>query len=223
MKKIIISLAIILVISAIVYKNISQNKVKALDIQTTIIKNRELIETVSASGRIQPVVQLNISANVAGEITKMYVIEGDFVQAGQLLFQLDKVRYEADVRSSASVYASRKASLNKVRKDLTRYEGLYKSSNVSLAELEDIQTQYRLAQSSMDQADAGLNQTRDNLSKTTVQAPITGTIISIRKEEGEIALGSQFSQDVVMIIADLSRMEGEVEVNENDVVRVSRK
>lgn len=222
MKKIIIAILIFIVIGAIVFQNIRQKKEKAVDVQTVTIKKRGLVEKVSGSGRIQPVVQVNISANVAGEITGMYVEEGDFVKAGELLFQLDKVRYEADVSSAESMYASRRASLDKVAKDLKRFEGLYNSNNLSLAELEDMQTQYRLAKSSLEQAEAALNQSRDNLRKTTVRAPISGTVISIRKEAGEIALGSQFSQDVVLIMADLSRMEVEVEVNENDVVRVSR-
>ncbi|MCK5520000.1 MAG: efflux RND transporter periplasmic adaptor subunit [Candidatus Marinimicrobia bacterium] len=223
MKKVLIALVIVLVIGGIVYKNISQNKVKAIDVQVIKIKSREIVEKVSASGRIQPVVQVNISANVAGEITNIYVEEGDFVEAGQRLFQLDKVRYEADVSSTRSMYSSRKASLEKASKDLKRFKGLYKNKNISLAELENSEIQYRLALSSKEQAEAQLNQTRDNLSKTMVKAPISGTVILVRKEEGEIALGSQFSQDVVMIMADLGHMEVEVEVNENDVIRVNRK
>ncbi len=223
MKKALIALAIVIVVGVIIYSNVKQKNVKAVDVQTGRIELRQIQEKVSASGQIQPVVQVNISANVAGEITKLYVREGDVVKAGQLLFQLDKVRYEADVRSYKSIYNSRKASLEKVQKDLKRYEGLYNTNNISQADLEDLQTQYRLAVSNMDQAEAGLNQATDNLSKTTVRAPISGTVISLRKEVGEIALGSQFSQDVIMIMADLKHMEVEVEVNENDVVRVSPK
>jgi len=222
-KKLLIFAAIVIVIGGIVFQNIRQNKVQRTEVQTQEITHREIVEKVSASGRIQPVTQINISANVSAEIISMHVEEGDRVKQGQLLFQLDKVRYDADVRSYESLYNSRKASLDKSAKDMQRFEGLFRSNNVSLAELEDIQTQYQLAKSSLEQSEAGLKQARDNLDKTTVRSPMSGTVIAVYKEAGEIALGSQFSQDVVMIIADLSKMEVEVEVNENDVVRVSRK
>ncbi len=220
MKKLLLVLGFISVIGLIVFLNIKQKKEKPVLVETKKVTLRDVEERVSASGRVQPVTQVNISANVAGEILAIYVKEGQFVKAGQVLAQLDKVRYEADVRSAESNFNSRKINIETLRKEKKRSEALYKSQNLSEAELDRVVSEYELALSQLDQAKAYLEQARDNLSKTVLKSPIAGQVIQVRKEEGEIALGSQFQADVIMILADLSQMEVEVEVNESDVVRL---
>jgi HlyD family secretion protein len=221
MKKLFLFLGFLALVGLIVFLNLRQKKEKPILVETAVVSLRDVEERVSASGRVQPVTQVNISANVAGEIVAIYIKEGDFVKAGQILAQLDKVRYEADVRSAESNFNSRKITLETLAKEKKRSEALFQNKNLSEAELDRVYSEYELARSQLDQAKAYLEQARDNLSKTILKSPIDGQVIQIRKEAGEIALGSQFQADVIMILADLSRMEVEVEVNESDVVRLS--
>ncbi|MEA3500590.1 MAG: efflux RND transporter periplasmic adaptor subunit [Candidatus Marinimicrobia bacterium] len=221
MKKWIIIGVVILVVGAIVVLNVLQKKEKAIQVQTTKVKLTTIESKVSASGTILPVIQVDISANVAGEITKMYIKEGEFVEEGQILAQLDKVRYEAELDRARSVYNSRKASLALTKKELKRSRALYKAKNISESQLDQVVANYEIGTNNLEQAKASLDQAKDNLNKTTIFAPISGTVIDLRKEQGEIAMGSTFQADIIMSVGDLTQMEVEVEVNENDVVEVS--
>ncbi len=221
MKKWIIISIVILVVGVIVVLNVFQKKEKAIQVQATKVKLSTIESKVSASGTILPVVQVDISANVAGEITKMYIKEGEFVNKGQVLAQLDKVRYEAELDRANSAYNSRKASLKLTKKELKRSRALYKAKNISESQLDQIVANYEIETNNLEQAKASLDQAKDNLSKTTIFAPISGTVIALRKEQGEIAMGSTFQADIIMSVGDLTQMEVEVEVNENDVVEVS--
>ncbi|HAE87648.1 TPA: efflux RND transporter periplasmic adaptor subunit, partial [Candidatus Marinimicrobia bacterium] len=195
MKKWIIPIVVI-VIAAIVYFNLKMNKEQAVEVQTDVVKRHTVEEKVSASGRVKPVTQVDISANVAGEIIEMNVKDGQNVHKGQVLAQLDKVRYEAAVVSARAVYSSTKVAFEKAKKDLKRAQALYESGNLSQADLDQALAEYENIQSNLAQAESGLKQAEDNLSKTTIISPIDGTIIQVRKEAGEIALGSQFQADI---------------------------
>ena len=221
MKKWIIIGVVILVVGAVVVLNVLQKKEKAIQVQTTKVKLATIESKVSASGTILPVIQVDISANVAGEITKMYIKEGEFVEEGQVLAQLDKVRYEAELDRAKSVYNSRKSSLELTKKELKRSKALYEAKNISESQLDQVVANYEIGTNNLEQAKASLDQAKDNLNKTTIFAPISGTVIALRKEQGEIAMGSTFQADIIMSIGDLTQMEVEVDVNENDVVEVS--
>jgi HlyD family secretion protein len=220
MKKWII-IGVILLIAVLVYVNVKKSKQSAIEVQTERVQRHTVEEKVSASGRIQPVTQVNISANVAGEIIEMNVKDGERVTKGQVLAQLDKIRYEAVLTSAKATYSSTKVAFEKAEKDLKRAKTLFEEGNISQVDLDRTYAEYEGIRSNLAQAGANLKQAEDNLSKTTILAPITGTVIQVRKEAGEIALGSQFQADIILVVADLSKMEVEVDVNENDVVRVS--
>jgi HlyD family secretion protein len=221
MKKWIIIGVVILVVGAVVVLNVLQKKEKAIQVQTTKVKLATIESKVSASGTILPVIQVDISANVAGEITKMYIKEGEFVEEGQVLAQLDKVRYEAELNRAMSSYNSGESSLELTKKELKRSKALYKAKNISESQLDQVVANYEIGTNNLEQAKASLDQAKDNLNKTTIFAPISGTVIALRKEQGEIAMGSTFQADIIMSIGDLTQMEVEVDVNENDVVEVS--
>ena len=221
MKKWIIIGVVILVVGTVVVLNVLQKKEKAIQVQTTKVKLATIESKVSASGTILPVTQVDISANVAGEITKMYIKEGEFVEEGQVLAQLDKVRYEAELNRAMSVYNSGKSSLELTKKELKRSKALYKAKNISESQLDQVVANYEIGTNNLEQAKASLDQAKDNLNKTTIFAPISGTVIALHKEQGEIAMGSTFQADIIMSIGDLTQMEVEVDVNENDVVEVS--
>ena len=208
---------------------------KPLEVQTSKVDRQKIVQKVSATGKIQPKTQVKISADVSGKIKNLSVIEGQRVEKGALLVELDRERFLAAVESAEATVRSAQANATLVRhnveraeKDFNRSEGLLakglESQAVFDAKKADLQVERARLDSVLDQveqAKAALKQARDDLSKTTIYAPMTGTISELSKEQGEIALGSQFQADVILVIADLSEMEAQVNVDENDIVSIA--
>ncbi|OGB60621.1 MAG: hypothetical protein A2Y94_03190 [Caldithrix sp. RBG_13_44_9] len=232
---IIIAISLILVI-VIVVAILSRNGGKdAIAIQTAKVQKQKVVETVTATGRIQPQTQVKISADVAAKITKLGVEEGDWVERGQFLVQLDRERFlaaversEANVRSAEAEAKLAEENMKKVEKDHDRTRGLFDRKLESQALLDQAYAAYQVekarfqsALEMVEQVRATLKQAQDDLSKTTIYAPMAGTISALNKEEGEIALGSQFQEDVILIVSDLNGMEALVDVDENDIVNVA--
>jgi HlyD family secretion protein len=223
---------IVVIITAVLNRG---NKSSAIEVQTSQVQKQKIVQTVSATGRIQPKTQVKISADVAAKITELAVEEGDWVEKGQLLVRLDREKYEAavervqaNVRSAEADAKLAKENMLKAEKDFDRTRSLFERNLESQAAMDQTSAAYKVEkaryQSSLElveQARALLKQAQDDLSKTTIYAPMSGTISALNKEEGEIALGSQFQEDVIMIISDLGGMEALVDVDENDIVSVS--
>lgn len=204
------------------------------EVQTAIVGLENIIEKVNATGRIQPKTQVRISADVSAKIIALHVKEGDSVKAGQLLVELDRERYlaaveraEANVRSAQANATLVMQNMNKAEKDYGRARDLVARKLESQAILDTTDAAYQVevaryqaALDEVEQVRATLKQARDDLSKTTIYSPMAGTISDLDKEEGEIAIGSQFQEDMILIVADLSEMEAQVNVDENDIVNV---
>ncbi len=207
---------------------------KGLEVQTARVSRQRIVQKVSATGRIQPRTQIKISADVSAKINKLAVVEGQWVEKGAFLVGLDRERYLAAVESAEASVRSAQANATLVRqnmeqaqKELARSKELLSREMESPSDFDTRQTAYQVevaryksALEQVAQARAALKQSRDDLSKTTIYAPMSGTVSALNKEEGEIALGSQFQADVIMVIADLSVMEAQVNVDENDIVAV---
>lgn len=233
--KILIGAGLAVIITAVVVLNLSNKKEKAIEVQTEKVKRGDVIRTVSASGKIQPVTDVKISSNVSAKIMKLTVKEGDKIQRGQLLVSLDRTVYEASVNQSRaevmrakSQVVSAEASYLKAKQDYDRIKGLFQKNLASESELQTAESALSTskaavesAQSQVQAAQADLDRSLDNLSKTEIYSPIAGTVSKLNKEVGEIALGSQFSQDVIMVVANLEEMEARVNVDENDVVSIA--
>ncbi|MEA3391799.1 MAG: efflux RND transporter periplasmic adaptor subunit [Candidatus Marinimicrobia bacterium] len=219
-KKLIIIISALVVLAVFLVFTLKQDNKKAISVQMEKVRLHTIESKVYAAGYVQPVVKVNISANVAGEIMSLNVKEGQNVKKGELLAQLDKVRYAADVDQAKSYYRSTRSAKEVAEKEYKRVKKLYKDKNYSESQYDQAKYQYDQAVGTFEQAVARLKQAEDNLRKTTLVAPIDGTVIGLQKEQGEMALGSTFQADVVMTVADLSSMEVEVDVNENDIVRV---
>jgi HlyD family secretion protein len=208
---------------------------KGIPVEVAKVARQKVVQTVTANGKIQPKTQINISADVSAKIVQLAVKEGDWVEKGQLLLKLDNKRYmaslesaEANLRSVKSEMRLAKENLSKAEKDLVRTKALYQQNLESQATQEAVNSAYQVAmaryQAAKDrvaQAAATVKQARDDLAKTIIYAPMSGTVSKLNKESGEIALGSQFQEDVIMVISDLSGMEALVDVDENDIVNVS--
>jgi HlyD family secretion protein len=220
-KKILILIIVVGVIATIVFLNLNRQKVKPIEVQTEKVRSDQIVQTINASGSLIPITEVKISANVSARIMNIAVKEGDVVNKGDLLIELDKAQYEAAYEKAQSYVQSNEANLRKVASDMKRIKELYKQNLTSAAELESAEAQLQLAESQVVQAEAALKQVRDDLDKTHIEAPMAGIVTSLEKEVGEIALGSVFQEDVILIISDMSEVKVEVEVDETDVVNVS--
>ena len=208
---------------------------KLLSVETAPVARREIVQKVSATGMIQPKTQVKVSADVSAKITRLAVVEGQWVEKGAFLVELDRERYlaavesaEASVRSAQANASLVQQNLMRTQKEFARTKELSASGLKSDAEFEADQAAYQVevaraeaAASQVEQAQAQLKQARDDLAKTTIYAPMAGTVSALNKEQGEIVLGSQFQEDVILVIADLSEMEAQVNVDENDIVAVA--
>ncbi|MCH8927819.1 MAG: efflux RND transporter periplasmic adaptor subunit [Candidatus Marinimicrobia bacterium] len=231
-KKLIIAGGTLIVIGGLVAAKIMGGSDDVVTVQVEEVTNENIVEIVSASGRVQPVISVNIAANVSGKILSMTAEEGDEVKAGQVIVYLDSARYVASVdqrkaalRSAKAQEALERANLKVTNSATKRQHELYKKGLISESDLEGADGNYEVAiarlnsaHESVSQAKALLDQAKDDLSKTMLYTSLSGTVVKINKEVGEIALGSQFQEDIIMTIADLTDMEVLVEVDENDVV-----
>ena len=234
-KKIIIAAIVLLVIGALVIANLKKSSGKTYKVTVEKVKRGRLVHIVSGTGKIQPKLAVNISANVSARIIKLHVDEGDTVHKGDVLVELDRTRYEAAVvnakanLSSARANARRqKANLDKAKADYERIKTLFAQGLVSKGDRDNSKANYEVAKASYEaaldqvvQAQALLDQAKDDLSKTIIRSPIDGVVTQLNKEEGEIALGSQFQEDVIMVVSDLSNIEAVCEIDETDVVSVA--
>jgi HlyD family secretion protein len=237
MKIFLIVLVVVAIIPAaiIVGLKMKNGGPEGIAVETAPVGRMTIVQTVEATGRIQPRTQVNISADVSAKITRLDVKEGEWVEQGQLLLELDSERYTAAVeRSEASLRSSQSnvnlalENVNKSAKDFERMKNLFDENLEPQASLDasyaTAQVEKARHQSALDQVEqtrATLKQSRDDLAKTIIFAPMSGTISLLNKEVGEIALGSQFQEDVIMIISNLSGMEALVDVDENDIISVS--
>jgi len=226
-------IAVALTISA--FTVFSGNGEALVEVQSATVARETVVQKVNATGRIQPKTQIRISADVSSRIMALHVEEGDWVEEGQLLVELDRERYDAAVESAQANVRSSQANAklvlqNKIKteKDYDRAKDLVARNLESISVLDSLEAAYQVEvaryQASLEQVEqvrAMLKRAEDDLSKTIIYAPMSGTISDLNKEQGEIAIGSQFQEDVILIVADLSAMEALVNVDENDIVNIA--
>jgi len=212
---------VIVITGAMVLVNLLKDDTETIQVETEEIKRSTLIHKVNASGKIQPEVEIKISAVTTGWIMDITVAEGDSVKQGQHLISLDDKQLRSDVERSQSMVKSAQADLKKRKARKERTEALYRKQLVSKQEWENDVAAYESSVSLLEQYQASLASANDRLYKTRLTAPQDGIVTKIYKEKGEMALGSTFQAQLLMTVADLSKMEVEVDVNENDVVSVS--
>lgn len=234
-KKLFIGLGILLVIALFVVLNLKKQKGKATEVQVEAVEMRDLTELVSASGKIQPKVSVDVSADITGKIIAVAVEEGDTVRAGDLLIRIDPTQIRESVRSAEAQHLSARASLEEAKASLEQQElewqraqGLHGSASMSDREFESKRAAFKLAEArlvsaerSVDQAAAYLEQQRDQLAKTEIRAPMAGVVVRRNADPGEIAIQSSLSIQVLMVIADLAVMEVEVDVDETEIPQVA--
>ena len=226
----------LLVIIFIVIALVSGGKEEIIMVQTEKVEKRDITQTVTATGQIDPEFKVLITPEVTGEIINLPVKEGDRVKKGDLLIRIkgdqykaQKERLEASLKSSEATLKIREAERNRLTLEYERVKELHKKTLVSDSELETAESNFLSSQASYEQAEANVLQSQAQLRevleilyKTTIYAPMNGTITQLNVELSERVLGSGFSQGTnIMTVADLNNMEAVVEVDENDVVQVS--
>lgn len=245
----IISAAILIVILSIAKGKGWIGSGDVIQVNTESAKKRNITEIVSASGKVQPEIEVKISPDVSGEVVELNVKEGDQVKKGDLLAKIKPDIYlssldrmVAALNAQKANLANSKARLAQVRTQLLnaktnfeRNEKLFNQNTISQAEFDAAKTQYEVAKSEVDAAqqtveaadysvkssEAAVKEAKENLSKTSIFSPMDGTVSKLTVEKGERVVGtSQFAGTEIMRIADLGMMEVNVNVNENDIVKV---
>jgi HlyD family secretion protein len=235
-KRVLIAAGVVLLV-ALVGGMVAMNSrgKKAPEVQTSKVVRQKIVQKVNATGKIQPKTKVDISADVSAKIIKLPVVEGQWVNKGALLVALDRERYSAAVENAEAGVSSAQANaalvsenMNRTKHDYERSKQLVATNLESQAAFEAKQAEYQVevsrhksALDQVSQARAALKQARDDLSKTTIYAPMAGQISALNKEQGEIALGSQFQKDVILTVADLTAMEAQVKVDENDIMSIA--
>lgn len=223
--------AVVLVLAATAV--VMHGRKPPINVQTEKVSRHNITELVVASGKIQPVTQVTISPEVAGEIIALPVKEGDQVKKGDLLLRIKPANYQATRDSAAASYQSAIANKNLAQAQLEKAEAEYKRNVelfqqklVSESVFQDIKTTYEVAKLQLetathqvDQSKFGLDNATADLNKTTIYSPIDGTVVNLASQVGERVLGTSFNKGTeIMTIADLSEMEARVDVGEMDVV-----
>ena len=234
-RTILVVLGIVVLVAVVTGMALKGRGGKVPVVQTAKVSRAKIVQRVSATGKIQPKTKVEISADVSGKIEKLPVVEGQWVNKGTLLVSLARERYLAAVESAVAAVSAAEANASLVSENKTRTENEYKRSKQMVAtglesqssfeakqaEFQVEVARYKSAQDQVAQSRAALKQARDDLSKTTIYAPMSGTVSALNKEMGEIALGSQFQKDVILTVADLTAMEAEVNVDENDIMSIA--
>ena len=234
-KKQIIYGSIGLVLLWIVVSIIWSKREKPIPVTTDKAIRKTIVQTVSATGKVQPEMEVKISPEVAGEIIELPVEDGKEVKKGDLLVRVRPDSYkalveqqEAAISSAKATNLQQKATMMKTEQDFKRSEDLFNKKLISAQEYNAAQAASDVAKNTyesslheIERAQAGSSQARDQLSKTTIYSPIDGTVTVLNSKQGErlVATG-QFAGTEVMRVADLGHMEARVDVNENDVVNV---
>ncbi len=223
---------------------------KKLQVEIAKAEKNTIIEKVSASGQVQPVVEVSLSPEVSGEIIKMDIEEGDSVSKGEFLLRirpdnfqsaLDQANASLNQQNAALAQAKAAraralANFKRSEQDFLRQKKLFEEKVISEADYQLAEANYQIAEQdyesakesvnaanySLNSAQARVNDAKENLRLTSLRAPMSGIVSKLPVELGETVLGtSQFQGTEVMRIADLSKMEVQVDVNENDIIRIT--
>ncbi|MGC1390134.1 MAG: efflux RND transporter periplasmic adaptor subunit [Bacteroidales bacterium] len=234
--KILLPIVIVLILFAVIGKKAGWFG-KALTVKVAVenAQKRTIVETITANGKIQPEKEVKISPDVSGEIVELTVKEGYSVEKGQLLLRIKPDNYIsqrdrslAEISAAQARRAQSEAQFTQAELSYKRNKQLYDQQTISKSDFEQAEATYNVAKAELDaakfaitSAEASLKDANENLTKTSIYAPMTGTVSMLLVELGERVAGTNLMAGTeLMRVADLSRMEAQVQVNENDIPRV---
>lgn len=211
------------------------NKDKGKSVEIANVNATTIVETVSATGKIQPEIEVKISSEVSGEIIALNVIEGQVVKKGDLLVKINPDLYTSGYNRTLSNLSGTKANLSQAdasfkeaKANYDRNKTLFEKGIISKSDWDKSVASFEVAKAnkqsayfSVQSASATVNEAKDNLGRTTIYAPADGTISVLNVELGERVLGTQQMAGTELLrVANLNNMEVEVDVNENDIVKI---
>lgn len=250
LRNVLIIVGVLLVLAVVANKMGWIGKGKTTQVAVTQVAQKNIVETVSASGKIQPEVEVKLSPEVSGEIVELTVKEGDVVKKGQLLCRIKPDILASGYERTVASYNAQKSSVASSQQQLLqseanfkniearfhRNETLFKDKVISAAEYDAAKAEYTSARASLEaakqavigskyglaQSGAVVKEASDNLARTSIYAPVDGVVSKLSVEKGERVVGTaQMSGTEIMTIANLNSMEVNVDVNENDINRLS--
>jgi HlyD family secretion protein len=231
-----IAVVVIVILLALSKAGVIGNKDKGIEVETTVVDEMTIIETVTATGKIQPEIEVKISSEVSGEIIELPVKEGQVVKKGDLLVKINPILYTSGLKRSVSNLSASKAGLNQAeasfkeaKANYDRNKMLFDKGIISKSDWEKVVASFEVAKANKESAYfnvqssyATVSESKDNLGRTIIYSPADGTISSLGVELGERVLGTQQMTGTELLrVADLNNMEVEVDVNENDIVKIS--
>jgi HlyD family secretion protein len=231
-----IIIGVVILLIAMIAVNLAKRGGQAIEVEMADVETRTLVETVKASGVLTPKRKVDVSAETIGKITTLAVAEGDKVEAGQLLMEIDPAEYasvvealEASVNTADADLKLARVTAEKAVHDLERSESLFENNLIADQQVDDARTSALVEAARVDaavarqqQAHANLQKARHDLKKVTISAPMAGVVTRLNVEEGENAIMGTLNNPgtVLLEIADLSTMETEINVDETEVVDV---
>ncbi|MEX2581749.1 MAG: efflux RND transporter periplasmic adaptor subunit [Gemmatimonadota bacterium] len=233
-KKLLVGGVAVVILLSIAGLAVANQRDRGLEIRTETVTRRDLVSTVTASGYVQPKRSVDISADISGRVTDLFVEEGQWVEQGAVLLRIDPTSFEANVRRATAAVAQARAQAAQARAsflraegDLNRAERLARAENlISSAELEQARTEVMVTEAQLEaaefgvaQAQAGLSEAEEQLRKTTISAPMSGYVTRLNIEAGETAVVGTMNNagSLLLTVADLSEMEARVRVGETDI------
>ncbi len=230
--RIIVGATAVVLLGGVVAFSVTKDRRNKVPVQTQKVDRRDLVSTVSASGEIKPKKFVNVAADISGRITDLYVKEGDSVRAGQMLARIDATRLQAGKDQSEAALQAARADLSRTEADVEnarlgyeRSKKMHADQLISDQQMDQAEAELKMKQAAVEaqkrrinQQQAMLDSTSDDVRKTVVVAPMSGVVTSLAKEQGESVIGAQsFSPTVIMTVGDVSSFEVEIMVDETDI------
>ena len=236
--KIFLGIAVVVIVLLVVLAKtgVFGDRDDSIEVETAKVKEMTIVETVSATGKIQPEVEVKISSEVSGEIIALPIKEGQVVKKGDLLVKINPDLYTSGLDRSVSNYSGTKAGLSQAdasfkeaQANYNRSKTLFEKGIISKSDWEKAIASFEVSKANkqsayfnVQSASATVKEAKDNLGRTTIYAPESGTVSMLSVELGERVLGTQqMTGTEIMRVANLNNMEVEVDVNENDIVKIS--
>ena len=234
LRNLLAAVAVILA-AVIIYAVLSQENGEPVTV--AVPSTGTIVERIPANGKIHPVTEVKISPDVSGEIIELNVEEGDRVSRGDLVIKIKQDVYislrdraAATLNATRAQYQQQKASFTQAEQNYMRNKQLYGQKAISLQEFQASTAEYEMAREQLNAAEyniesavASLDEAEENLTKTVIYSPIDGIVSSLSVEKGERVVGtSQMAGTEMLRIADFDMMEVLVDVNENDIIRITK-
>lgn len=217
LKKIGIAIVVIAVLAVAAFLILRKSEKPQMKYKTAEIHRGSIVNTVTATGTIEPIVQVEVGTQVSGIINHIYVDYNSVVKKGEVIAELDKTTLEADLASSSATLQSNKTEYEYQEKNFLRIKGLHEKKMVSDTDYETAEYQYNKAKSSYEKSQSDITKARQNLEYATIYSPIDGVVIDRAVEEGQTVAASFNTPTLFTIANDLRQMRVIADVDEADI------